>query len=313
MAYYRSIDAKWEKGVDMTIRLGMNATLTVAVVQMESKMADKDANLRKVLDYIQKAADEKAEMVVFPELCLTGYTVGEKRSLFGLAEPIPGPAADAIIRAAKTNSICAIVGLPEANTEILGLIHNSALFAGPEGMVGVFRKIHLPTFPSWPAIREIQWGFAPGNEIPVWKIKQGWYIGVNICYDQWFPEIPRIQVIKGADVVVCISAGPVETKEAWHMVNRIRAIENTVFVVYSNAVGKQWGEAPGGGPVSFFGGAMVIKPSGEFVAKGPVGEEAMTVGTLEAKDLFDARADYPALRDRRPFVYKEITRFPQWF
>ena len=159
-------------------------------------------------------------------------------------------------------------------------------------------------------MREVHWGFAPGNEIPVWKIRQGWNIGVNICYDQWFPEIPRIQVIKGADVVVCISAGPVETKEAWYLVNRIRSIENTVFVVYSNAVGKQWGEAPGGGPVSFFGGAMVIKPSGEFAAKGPVDEEAMTIGTLEAKDLADARAGYPGLRDRRPFVYEEITRFP---
>jgi len=289
------------------LRPGMNPTLTVAAVQLEAKMADKDANLRKVLDYIKKAAAKKAEIVVFPEMCLTGYTCGadlEKTSiLFELAEPIPGPSANAITKAAKENNIYVIVGMPEANTEFLGQIHNSALFTGPEGIVGVFRKIHLPTFPSFPAVREIHWGFSPGSEIPVWKIKQGWKIGINICYDQGMPEIPRIQTIKGADVIVCISAGPTEYKDGWYAFNQVRAMENTVFIIYSNFVGKQWGH------VSFFGGAMVIKPTGEFVAKGPVDEEAMTIAKLEAKALLDARAAYPSLRDRRPWMYTEITRY----
>jgi predicted amidohydrolase len=290
------------------LRPGMNPTLTVAAVQLEAKMADKEANLRKVLHYIKKAAAKKAEIVVFPEMCLTGYTCGadlEKTSiLFELAEPIPGPSANAITKAAKENSIYAVVGMPEANTESLGQIHNSALFTGPEGIVGVYRKIHLVNFPGFPTVRETHWGFVPGTEIPVWKTKQGWKIGVNICYDQGMTEIPRIQALKGADVIICISAGPTELKDAWYMYNQVRAMENTVFIVYSNFVGEQWGK------VSFSGGAMVIKPTGEFLAKGPVDKEDMTIAKLEAKTLFDARTAFPALRDRRPWMYTEITRYP---
>jgi N-carbamoylputrescine amidase len=184
------------------LRPEMSPTLTVAAVQLEAKMADKDSNLRKVLDYIKKAAANEAEIVVFPEMCLTGYTCGtdlEKTSiLFELAEPIPGPSANAIIKAAKENNIYVIVGMPEANTEFLGQIHNSALFTGPEGIVGVYRKIYLVNFPSFSTVRETHWGFSPGTEIPVWKTKQGWKIGVNICYDQGMPEIPRIQAIARA-------------------------------------------------------------------------------------------------------------------
>jgi len=290
------------------LRPGMNPTLTVAVVQLEAKMADKDANLRKVLDFIEKAAAKKAELVVFPEMCLTGYTCGAElektATLFELAEPIPGPSANSITKAARENNIYVIVGMPEVSTEFLGQIHNSALFTGPEGIVGVYRKIHLVNFPSFPTVRETHWGFSPGTEIPVWKIKQGWKIGINICYDQGCPEIPRIQAIKGADVIVCISAGPTELKDAWYMTNQVRAMENTVFIVYSNFVGKQWGN------VSFFGGAMIIKPTGEFEAKGPVDEEAMITARLEAKTLSNARASWPALRDRRPWMYTEITRYP---
>lgn len=179
----------------------MNATLTVAVVQMEAMMADKDANLRKVLDYIKKAAAKKAEMVVFPEMCLTGYTCGadlEKTSiLFELAEPIPGPSANAITKAAKENNIYVIVGMPEANTEFLGQIHNSALFTGPEGIIGVYRKIHLVTFPGHPAVREIHWGFVPGNEIPVWKIKQGGRSGLTFAMIRGCQKYRGYKQLKG--------------------------------------------------------------------------------------------------------------------
>lgn len=297
-----------KKDIKMAIRPGMSPNLTVALIQFESKMADKDANLHKVLDYIKKAAEEKADLVVFHEMCIQGYNCGaelEKTSiLFELADPIPGPTADTITKAAKENNIYVIVGIVEANTEKLGHIHNSALFTGPEGIVGVFRKIHLPTLPSSRTVREIHWGLAPGNEIPVWKIKQGWNIGISICYDQAFPEVARVQTIKGADVIVSVSAAHEWLKEHWFSMNQQRAIENRLFVVYSNTVGKQGGDA------TFFGGVHAIGPGGEFIAKGPIDEEHMLVVKLEAKDIVYERFNHPYLRDRRPLIYKEIIQFP---
>ena len=81
--------------------------------------------------------------------------------------------------------------------------------------------------------------------------------------------------------------------------------QRLVFVVYSNVVGKQWGD------VSFFGGSMAINPFGKFIAKAPIDEEALTIADLEAKEILDARIKYQGLRDRRPNIYEEILEYPK--
>jgi N-carbamoylputrescine amidase len=281
------------------VRAGMAPALTVAVTQLSPAMADKAENLEKAEGYIEKAAEKRADIIVFPELYLTGYTCGEKEGLFyELAEPIPGTTTDTLIKMAKKNDIYIVLGMPEANTEYPGLIHNSAVFLGPEGVVQVFRKVHNPTFLP---CKEILYGFAPGDEFPVFRIKQNWNIGMLICYDTWFPEAPRSLTVQGADILITISAGPSEFKDGWYLVNQVRSIENTVFHVYSNIVGTEWGD------ISFFGGAMIISPKGTFIEKGPVDKEDMIIATLNAKELFEARRSTPFLRDRRPSAYQELT------
>jgi predicted amidohydrolase len=88
-----------------------------------------------------------------------------------------------------------------------------------------------------------------------------------------------------------------------YLVNQVRAIENSVFHMYSNIVGTEWGD------VSFFGGAMIIAPDGTFIEKGPVDKEDMIIGTLNAKEIYEVRRSFPCLRDRRPSAYRELIDF----
>lgn len=285
------------------VRHGMAANLTVALTQLQPVMANKKINLDKAASYIEEAATKKADMIIFPELYLTGYACGEKPGLFyQLSEPIPGPATDTLVEYAKKYNLYIIMGMPEANTVYPGLIHNSAVLVGPEGVVGVFRKIHLPTWEA-SGCKEILYGFTPGDEIPVFELKQKWKIGILICYDTWFPEAARVAVLKGADLLITISAGPSKSEAGWHLVNQIRAMENTIFHVYSNIVGEEWGG------LSFFGKAMAFGPDGKHIATGPKDKEAMFIATLNASDLYKARRDHPHLRNRRPSAYREIPDF----
>jgi N-carbamoylputrescine amidase len=280
------------------VRSEMSPTLVVAAISLMSKMADPKSNLEKAAEVIAKAVKSGAEIVVFPETYITGYTCGEvEGKFFDLAEPIPGPSTEVLVKQAKKYNVYIASGLVEANQDYPGLIHNSAVFLGPEGILHVHRKVHLPNFPPF---KEISYGFTPGDKFTVFKIKQNWNIGMLICYDASFPEPARLMVINGADLLITLSAGPNETEKAWTLINQMRARENTVFYLFSNVVGTQWGD------ITFFGGPAIVAPDGEFLMRGKVGEEDLIVARLEATALFERRKVYPVLRDRRSAAYKGI-------
>ncbi len=279
-------------------RVGMAPTLTVATTSLTCKEGDIEANLRKATDVIAEAAARGAEIVVFPETYLTGYVCGKWEGKFReLAEPIPGPSTEVLVDQARKHNIYIAMGLVEAGQEYGGFTYNSAVFLGPEGIIHVHRKVHLP---ESPVVAELHWGLSPGDEFQVFKIRQNWNIGMSICYDTMgFPEGPRIMAMKGMDVLITLSAAPDYTKERFYLVNQARAIENNVFHIYSNFVGTQ-------SDITFFGGAMIILPGGTFLAKGKVDEEDLIVAKLEAKVLFDWRWYFRVLRDRRPSAYQDL-------
>ena len=127
------------------VRERMAPKLTVATTSLISEMTDIETNLNKAAEVIARAAATGAEVIVFPELFLTGYSCGEvEGKFFELAEPIPGPSTEALVRLATKHNIYVAIGLPEANQEYPGIIHNSAVFLGPEGIVQVYRKGLLP-------------------------------------------------------------------------------------------------------------------------------------------------------------------------
>ena len=280
-------------------RVGMAPKLTVAAVSLESKMTDVEANLKKAENIIAQAASRGAEIIVFPELYLTGYACGEEGDgkFYDLAEPIPGPSTDALLEMAEKHHIYIAMGMPEANQEFNRNIHNSAVFLGPEGILHVHRNVHLPEHMS---LHEVHYGFTQGDSLSVFRIKQNWNVGLAICRDIFFPEGPRVMAVQGMDLLLTLTAAPHFARPRWNLFVPVRAIENNASHAMSNVVGTQWGG------LSFFGEAMIASPKGNFLAKGKVDEEDLIVATLDEKDLFDTRKGHPFLRDRRPSAYQPL-------
>jgi 5-aminopentanamidase len=277
-------------------------TLRVAMAQLGSEIGNVEANLAKAQDYIARAAAEGADVIAFPEMYLTNYMAQvESRDL---AEPLDGPALRSLAEAAKAHDIYIIMGMPIVDDALPGFIHNSAVVISPSaGVVGAHYKISLPTFHIGDLLVTEGNYWSPGTQFPLFKIR-GWTVGINICADCWVPEVPRIQAVNGAHLLITISAGPSIWREGWPIVLRTRAIENAAFQCYANVVGTHR-------DVDFFGGNMVISPDGDVLSQGPTGEEALIVADIAFAELYRSRAQYPRLRpgyDRHPALYGDLTR-----
>ncbi|MEM2320771.1 MAG: carbon-nitrogen hydrolase family protein [Candidatus Bathyarchaeia archaeon] len=171
--------------------------LTVAVVNFHAEWGNKRANLKKMEGYIERAHKEKVDLILFPELMLTGAEVEpEMRMHRELAEPVPGPTT---IRMAELSNMDIVWGMPEVSREG-GLYYNAAVIVGPDGLLGVYRKVH-PWVPE-------QW-CSKGSDYPVFETKFG-PIGIGICYDNYFfPEVARIYALKGVRLYLNPTAVPV--------------------------------------------------------------------------------------------------------
>ncbi|MGB4024628.1 MAG: carbon-nitrogen hydrolase family protein [Acutalibacteraceae bacterium] len=282
--------------------LGFQENLTLALCQVGSEIGNVKANLEKALALIKEAAGEGADLVAFPETYLTNY-VGQYEGRY-VAEPIPGPVTEELTKAAMENDIYIVMGMPVCVREFPGLVTNSALVVGPEeGVMGVYDKITLPTFHNAQLLVTEGNYWSPGTKFPIFKIK-GWDVAVNICQDAWLPEIPRIQALQGAQVILSIAAGPTEFKSGWPLVLRTRALENRVFQAFCNVVGSYRN-------ASFFGGNCIITPNGDEIVGGIENEEAMVIGTVNIHTLYHARTQFPGLRpgyDLQPYLYEQLVK-----
>lgn len=230
--------------------------VTVACVSFETVWGNKKKNLEKIIYSCKQAATWGANIVLFPELSLTGYTCSEEiHSQQGPcemhsqnAETIPGASTDRISQLAKELGIFVIIGMVEKSRE-QGGIYISAPLIGPEGIVGVYKKMNLGTHPFWTENR----CFRPGSEIPVFDTKFG-CIGIQICFDFWrYPEITRIQSLKGANLIVNLAASG---DKADKIINTtlVRAMENYVFAATAVLTGKEKGKV-------FSGNSVIAGPS----------------------------------------------------
>ena len=266
--------------------LHVKPNLMIGLYQLESVLGRPDLNLERAVHLVEFAADAGADIVVFPEMYLTGYMAQmESRQL---AEPLDGPSLAEIRKVCASREVFAVMGMPTISSEAVGFINNSAVVVGPHGVVGAHHKLSLPTFHIGDILLTEGNYWSPGTELRLFDI-HGWKVALNICADAWFPEIPRTQAIQGAHVIITISAGPSIWKEGWPMVLATRAMENGVYQAYSNVVGTQRN-------VEFFGGNVIIEPSGAEVIHGPIGKEALTLGPVNISTLYDARTQQPRLR-----------------
>jgi len=270
----------------------MTDQIKIALAQTSCKVGDKAYNIQKMATYIAKAKKQKANLIIFPELSLTGYTTRDRT--YELAETIPGSSTQKMERLAKQNNMHIIYGMIEKSAKAQAVIYNTAVLTAPNGTIGHYRKMYLPTH----SVFEEKRYFRQGYETPVFDTPLG-KIGIIICYDIFFPEITRVLRLKGAKLIVCISASPAVRRNYFETLTTARAIENTVYLAYVNLVGIEDG-------LQFWGGSRLITPNGRVMVQAKYDDDNMVFGTIDYSDLARTEAFVPALRDLRPEQFIEL-------
>ncbi|MEM3463911.1 MAG: carbon-nitrogen hydrolase family protein [Candidatus Bathyarchaeia archaeon] len=266
--------------------------LKVALAQMSCKRADKEENLRKMEKFVLQASEQNVKLVIFPELSLTGYVVRDQ--IYELAEPVPGPSVKAVEKIAKKASVYVVFGLPEKSGKTQATLYNTAVLVGPEGYVGKYRKMYLPTH----SVFEEKRYFRPGYQAAAFNTEIG-SIGLIICYDIFFPEVSRLARLKGAQLIVCISASPAIRKSYFETLTVARALENTAFLAYVNLVGIENG-------LQFWGGSRMVGPSGKVIAQAKYDEEDLVICEIDYADIRPVEIFVPTLKDLRPELFDEL-------
>ncbi len=232
----------------------------------------------------KKKHDEEIDLIVFPELFITGYNLRDNYSK--VAEQIPGNgiAQKGINELAKKYNIHIISGIVERDGKSL---FNSAIISSPEGYIGHYRKQFLPNFGPF----EEKIFFGEGDQTPVFELPFG-RVGIQVCYDIFFPEASSGLALNGADIIINISASPTTSRPLFHRMLPARAIETTCFYVYSNNIGTQ-------GSLTFAGESAVVDPRGKTIAEIPSFEEGVITCELNLEDIASFREARPVLRDSK--------------
>jgi predicted amidohydrolase len=267
----------------------MPEKVNVALAQISCKVGDKKHNINVMKKNIKRAKEKGANLVIFPELSLTGYL--NRDLAYELAEPIPDSSIYSLEDIAKKENIHIVFGMPEKSEKAHAVLYNTAVLLGPDGLIGKYRKMHLPTH----SVFEEKRYFRLGYEAPVFETELG-KMGLTICYDMFFPEISRLLRLKGSQLIICISASPAVRSRFFEVFTAARALENTVFLAYVNLVGVENG-------LQFWGGSRIIAPDGSILAKAKYDEEDLVIGTMDYADLERAEAFVPTLRDLRPELF----------
>jgi len=264
---------------------------------MSSKREDKEANFQKIEKLTKKAQEQGAQLAIFPEMSLTGYVLHDQ--VYELAETIPGPAVEKAVKLANGTGMHLIFGMPELSEKTRATVFNTAVFVGPSGLIGKYRKMYLPTH----SVFEEKRYFRPGYQPAVYPTELG-TVGLCICYDLYFPEVVRLLRLKGAQLIVCISASPAVRRCFFETLTSARAIENTAFVAYVNLAGVQDG-------LQFWGGSRVASPSGDVLAQAKYDEEDFLITDVDYGDIRTAETFIPTLKDLRPELFDQLKKYAE--
>lgn len=282
----------------------------VGMVQMACSL-DPQENLDKAIQNIRETAAAGGQIICLQELFRSQYFCREERAeLFDLAEEIPGPATIAIGKIAKELGVVVVASLFEKRA--VGLYHNTAAIIGADGeLQGIFRKMHIPDDPLFYE----KFYFTPGDlgflnfDTPFARI------GVQVCWDQWYPEGARLTAMQGADILFYPTAigwhphekeqyGPSQL-DAWRTIQRSHAIANGIYVCAVNRVGFE-GTADAG--LEFWGNSFVADPFGVMLAEASQDKEENLVVTCDPARMEEVRRNWPFFRDRRIDHYGALTQ-----
>jgi len=270
----------------------MKTKVKLALCQVSPKREDKPFNLKKIVELTWKAKEQGADLAVFPEMSLTGYVLRDQ--VYELAEQIPGPSVKKIKALSKATGVHVVFGMPEVSEKTQATVYNTAVLVSPEGYVGKYRKMYLPTH----SVFEEKRYFRPGYQPAAFQTTLG-KIGLTICYDVFFPEVFRLPRLMGAQLLICISASPAIRRSYFEILTAARAIENTAYLAYVNLSGMEDG-------LQFWGGSRLVGPSGDVLAKAKYDVEDFVVVEVDFGDLRTAETFIPTIRDLRPELYEKL-------
>ena len=274
--------------------LQLKEVFNVALAQYESIAGDKIGNLKKVGKAASKAVKRRADLLILPELFLTGYVVRDQ--IYELAEEIPGETTERIEKIARKTGLHIIFGMAERSSGTQATLHNASVLISPKGLVGKYRKMYLPTH----SVFEEKRYFRPGYHPAVFTTEIG-KIGLIICYDLYFPEVTRQERLEGAQLIVCISASPAIRKTFFETLTAARAIENTCFLAFVNLVGIQDG-------LQFWGGSRLLGPNGRPLSQTKYDDEDFQVHEVDYTDIRSVEAFVPTLKDLRPELFDRLKK-----
>ncbi len=266
--------------------------IRVAAVVCRAAVGDAEGNLARMAEWVQRAGERDAGIVVFPEMSITGYAAADGHEI---AEPIPGPAADRVCGWAKTHGMIVLAGLAEQDPT--GRIYASHLVAFPDGSWDIYRKLHIGP----PEKRR----FTAGNAVPLFTAA-GATFGIQLCYDAHFPELTTLMALDGADIVFMPHASPRGTPrekfDSWMRHLTARAFDNGLFVIAANQVGEN------GRGLIFPGVAVAIGPDGQVMDRLLCEADDMLVVDLPGADLEAVRSHRMRyfLPNRRPELLRRL-------
>jgi predicted amidohydrolase len=265
--------------------------IKIGLAQTSIKNGDKSHNLQVMERTLDEARRKEANLLIFPELSLTGYVCRD--FFYELAEAIDGPSVKLLCQFTRESGLTMIFGMP-LEGDVKGVIYNSSVMIDEGGDVVSYNKVYLPTHSVFDEKRY----FRSGNETKCFQTKKC-RIGLTICYDVYFPEIYRILALEGTELVTCISASPSTRQEYFETLTKARAIENGVFLAFVNRVGIEDG-------LQFWGGSNIVSPNGDILAKARYYEEDLTFVTLDLEDLRRVRPFVPTVKDLRTEILDRL-------
>jgi predicted amidohydrolase len=276
--------------------------LTLALAQMNTRLGDVEANLAKHLALIVEARSRGADLLVFPELSLTGYVLQDLATAVAHRPTADDPVFRPLLEASREIDLA--VGFVDEDRRHRFYIAAAYLSRGQ--VLHVHHKVYLPTYGLFDEGRFFAWGDA----VQAFDTRFG-RLGILICEDFWHASPPYLLWLDGAEMLLFMSASPgrgltpepqLESARWVEHINRAYASLFTTFVVHTNRVGYEDG-------LNFWGGSTAFDPNGELIVKAPYHQEALTLAEIDLNQLHRTRARLPLLRDERTaLVMREMQR-----
>lgn len=272
--------------------------MKIAGVQMDVKIGEAARNVARMTDALRETAKQGVSLTIFPECAVSGYCFGDAAEARANAEPLSGPSVTALAAACRDLGVHAVVGMLERDGE---RFFNAAVLVGPQGVIGNYRKIHLPYL-------GVDMLTTHGDKPLAVHAAGDLKVGMNICYDAAFPEASRVMTLLGADLIALPTNWPPGAETTARHAIPTRALENAVYFAAVNRVGEERG-------FRFIGMSSICGPTGETLAASTSADEEILYAEIDPALARQKRIirvpgkhEIDRLADRRPEFYGALAQ-----